>query len=96
MRTFEMKIDESLCNMIEQRQYELAGLKDLLGFAWSNTTYNIPQEKIAELEAKHNMVNKEYELLKETITNLIPEDFDRSKTSWTLNFTDKTVYVTEE
>ena len=96
MKEMEFKIDQALCDMIEERQYELDGLKNLLGFAWSTTEYQIPQEKIKELQDRFNLVNKEYNILKEQITNMIPDDYNRENTSWNLDFKDCIVHVTEK
>ena len=71
-------------------------IKNLLGFAYSTTTYAIPESRIEKLEQEFNEINTEYNLLKNQIELIaIPSDFNKAKTSWNLEFDNSEVTVTE-
>ena len=95
-KTITFTVEPALAEAIQTRQVELDGIQRMLGFAWSTTEYNIPQEKIDELKADYNKTNLEYNLLRQKITDMVPEDFDKSKTSWNLDFATNTVTVVEQ
>lgn len=96
MKETTFQIDPALSDAIQARQIELDGIQRMLAFAWSTTEYTIPQEKIDELKADYNKTNLEYNLLRQKITDMVPEDFDKSKTSWNLDFATHTVSVVEQ
>ena len=96
MRETTFQIDSALSEAIQARQVELDGIQRMLAFAWSTTEYNIPQEKIDELKADYNKTNLEYNLLRQKVTDMVPADFDKSKTSWNLDFATNTVSVIEQ
>lgn len=96
MREIKVKIDESLSSAVQARQMELDSIKNLLGFAYSTTTYAIPESRIEKLEKEFNEINTEYNLLKNQIELIaIPSDFNKAKTSWNLEFDNSEVTVTE-
>jgi hypothetical protein len=96
MKETTFQIDQALTEAIQARQVELDGIQRMLAFAWSTNEYQIPQEKIDELKADYNKTNLEYNLLRQQITNMVPEEFDKSKTSWNLDFATNTVTVIEQ
>lgn len=96
MKDTTFTVDSALSDAIQARQIELDGLQRMLAFAWSTTEYNIPQEKIDELKADYNKTNLEYNLLRQKITDMVPAEFDKSKTSWNLDFATNTVTVIEQ
>ena len=96
MKETTFQIDQALSEAIQTRQIELDGIQRMLAFAWSTSEYVIPQEKIDELKADYNKTNLEYNLLRQKVTDMVPEEFDKSKTSWTLDFATNTVAVIEQ
>lgn len=96
MKEISIKIDPALSQAIQARQVELDGIQKMLAFAWSTTEYQIPQSKIDELKADYNKTNLEYNVLRQEITDMVPEDFDKSKTSWNLDFATSTVHIVEQ
>lgn len=96
MKTTTFKIDQALASAIQTRQVELDGLQRLMAFAWSTTDYQIPQTKLDELMAEYNKINLEYNVLRQKITDMISDEFDKSKTSWNLDFATNTVTVNEQ
>ena len=96
MRETTFQVDQALTDAIQARQIELDGLQRMLAFTWSTTEYNIPKEKIDELMADYNKTNLEYNLLRQKITDMVPAEFDKSKTSWNLDFATNTVTVVEQ
>lgn len=96
MKETTFQVDQALTDAIQTRQVELDGLQRMLAFAWSTTEYNIPKEKIDELMADYNKTNLEYNLLRQKITDMVPAEFDKSKTSWNLDFATNTVTVVEQ
>ena len=96
MREIIIDVDKELSNAIEARQIEMDSVKNLLGFAYSTTTYTIPESRIEKLEKEFNEINTEYNLLKNQIELIaIPSDFNKAKTSWNLEFNNAEVTVTE-
>ena len=93
---YSFELNSTLSDMIEQRHYELNGLKSLIGFALSTTEYEIPKEKIIELQQEYAKTLAEYDTLKESVTKLIPDEAVNEKTSWTLDFKTHIVTVYEE
>lgn len=96
MKTTTFKIDQALADAIQTRQVELDGLQRLLAFAWSTTEYQIPQTKLDELMADYNKTNLEYNTLRQKVTDMVPAEFDKSKTSWNLDFATCMVTVSEQ
>lgn len=96
MKQTTFQIDPALSEAIQARQIELDGIQRMLAFAWSTTEYNIPQEKINELKADYNKTNLEYNILRQQVTDMVPEDFDKSITTWSLDFATNTVTVIEQ
>lgn len=96
MKETKFTVDHALSEAIQARQVELDGIQRMLAFAWSTTEYNIPQEKIDELKEDYNRTNLEYNLLRQKITDMVPEEFDKSRTSWNLDFATNTVTVFEQ
>ena len=96
MKETTFKIDHALSEAIQTRQVELDGLQRMLAFAWSTTEYTIPQEKIDELKEDYNKTNLEYNLLRQKITDMVPAEFDKTKTSWNLDFATHKVTVIEQ
>jgi len=96
MKTTTFKIDQALSDAIQTRQVELDGLQRLLAFAWSTTEYQIPQAKLDELMADYNRTNLEYNTLRQKVTDMVPAEFDKSKTSWNLDFATCMVTVSEQ
>lgn len=96
MRTKDVKIEMDLVNAVQERQIEMESLKNLLGFAYSTTAYVVPEERIKKLEKQFMDTSAEYELLKNKVDALVvPEDFNRSKSDWNLDFSTGIVTVTE-
>lgn len=96
MRETSFQIERALSEAIQTRQVELDGIQRMLAFAWSTNEYQIPQEKIDELKADYNKTNLEYNLLRQKVTDMVPADFDKSKTSWNLDFATSVVTVIEQ
>ena len=96
MKQTTFQIDPALSDALQARQIELDGAQKMLAFAWSTTEYQIPQEKIDELKADYNKTNLEYNLLRQKITDMVPPEFDKSKTYWNLDFATNTVTVIEQ
>lgn len=96
MKETSFEIDHALSEAIQARQVELDGIQRMLAFAWSTTEYQIPQDKIDELKADYNKTNLEYNLLRQKITDMVPAEFDKSKTSWNLDFATNMVTVVEQ
>ncbi len=96
MKETTFEIDHALTEAIQARQVELDGIQRMLAFAWSTTEYQIPQEKINELKEEYNKTNLEYNLLRQKITDMVPKEFDKSKTSWNLDFATNVVTVIEQ
>ena len=96
MKETTFQVDQALTDAIQARQIELDGIQRMLAFAWSTTEYNIPKEKIDELMTDYNKTNLEYNLLRQKITDMVPAEFDKSKTSWNLDFATNTVTVVEQ
>ena len=96
MKEISFQVEPALSEAIQARQIELDGIQRMLAFAWSTSEYAIPQEKIDELKADYNKTNLEYNLLRQKITDMVPEEFDKSKTSWNLDFATNTVTVVEQ
>lgn len=92
-KTTTFTVDSALAEAIQARQVELDGLQRMLAFAWSTTEYQIPKERIDELKEDYNKTNLEYNLLRQKITDMVPEDFDKSRTSWNLDFATNVVTV---
>lgn len=89
-------VPAELSNAIQSCQVEMDGLKQLIGYAMSTTDYVIPQEKIDELQKQFMVKNREYNQLKEDVEKLIPADFDKSRTNWSLDFSTYQVEIIEE
>ena len=96
MKTTTFKIDQALADAIQARQVELDGLQRLLAFAWSSNEYQIPQSKIDELMADYNKTNLEYNILRQQVTDMVPAEFDKTRTSWNLDFATCEVTVSEQ
>ena len=96
MKETTFEIDPALSESIQARQIELDGIQRMLAFAWSTTEYTIPQEKIDELKEDYNKTNLEYNLLRQKITDMVPAEFDKAKTSWNLDFATHKVTVIEQ
>lgn len=96
MKQTTFQIDPALSEAIQARQIELDGIQRMLAFAWSTTEYQIPQEKIDELKADYNKTNLEYNLLRQKITDMVPAEFDKARTSWNLDFATNEVTVIEQ
>lgn len=95
MKKTVITIPLELNNNIQACQVELDGLKSLIGYLLSTTEYEISTSKIEDLQNKFINKNKEYNELKAEVEKLIPEDFDRIKTSWNLDFATSAVEVIE-
>lgn len=95
MKKINITIPMELSNDIQECQIELEGLKELIAFLLSNVEYNIPEEKISKLRTDFVNKNKIYNDLKLKVENYIPEDFDRTKTTWSLDFATYNVEVVE-
>ena len=96
MKNIVVKIDSAMVNAIRARQMELEGYKNLWSYAVSNPPYDIPQEKIDELEQKYINTNAEYNLLKNQLEDeYIPKDYDRNKVSWNLDFDAQEMAIVE-
>lgn len=93
MKQTTFQVDPALAEAIQARQVELDGIQKMLAFAWSTTEYQIPQERIEELKEDYNRTNLEYNLLRQKITDMVPADFDKSKTFWNLDFATNVVTV---
>lgn len=96
MKETTFQIDHALSEAIQARQVELDGIQRMLAFAWSTTEYQIPQDKIDELKADYNKTNLEYNLLRQKVTDMVPAEFDKTRTSWNLDFATNTVTVIEQ
>lgn len=92
---YKFTIDRALSEAVEARQLELAGLERLYWSSLSNTSYNIPEEKIKALQNEYIKVNAEYEMLKTKVNNLIPAEYLDSKYQWNLDFANNEVTVSE-
>jgi len=96
MKETTFTVDPALSDAIQARQIELDGIQRMLAFAWSTTEYTIPQDKIDELKADYNKTNLEYNMLRQKITDMVPEEFDKTRTTWNLDFATNTVTVVEQ
>lgn len=96
MKKVTITIPMELSDNIQRIQVELDGLKQLIGYLLSTEEYNIPVEKIEKLQEEFIMKNKIYNELKLKVEDYIPEDFDKNKTSWTLDFSTYQVEIVEE
>lgn len=95
MKTEVYDVPAELVETIQAIQYELDGLKNMLGFAYSTTEYVIPESRIKKLEKDYLDTNARYNLAKNEVENIFINNFDRSKTSWNLDFDTKKVTVVE-
>ncbi len=95
MRKTIVNIPAELSDEIQACQIELEGLKQLIAFLMSNTEYVIPEERIVGLQKDFMAKNKIYNDLKLKVEDFVPADFDKSKTSWNLDFTTYSVEITE-
>lgn len=96
MKKVNITIPMELSNDIQKVQVELDGLKQLIGYLLAAEEYNIPAKKIEKLQEDFMAKNKIYNELKLEVEDYIPEDFDKNKTSWSLDFSTYTVEVVEE
>lgn len=95
MKTFEFKVDRSICEALEDAQLSKASLSDLYAFSLGNQArYSIPDEKIEQLELKVVEANKRYELLKAEVEKVFV-GVDKTKASWSLDFNTGIVTVNE-
>ena len=95
MKTITKEIPIELSESVEATQLELNGIKQMLGFAYSTTEYNIPEERIAKLEKEFKDTNAKYEILKGQVEDVaVPAEFDKAVTSWSLDFKTHIVTVT--
>lgn len=78
-------IPKPLCSALEQRILEQDGLKALLRFAYAETKYQIPQEKIDFLEKEYIRITKEYEILKTFVWDYVPVEISRDL-NWSIDF----------
>jgi len=96
MKQTKVIIDRALCDSVQAAQLELQNIKDLLGFAYSSTEYNIPEERIAKLEKEFSELNAKYTLLKQQVESVaVPVEKNKLTTSWSLDFDTSTVTITE-
>lgn len=95
MKTKSIVLEESLVDAIHARQIKLSGLERLMAFAMSTSQYTIPDDKINALKEEYFDVNAEYEMLKQKITDMLPEDFDPARSNWNLDFENNTVIFNE-
>lgn len=95
MRKTIITIPTELSDSIQACQIELDGLKELIAFLLASVEYNIPEERINKLQKDFINVNKTYNELKLKVEDYIPVDFDKSKTSWNLDFSTGSVEVVE-
>lgn len=88
-----IKIPSALVRAIEQRLIELNGCQAMLRFALSNHhDYDIPQEKINELNDIILKTKLEYEFLKEQIYDFIPENIPKN-IPWDLDFDSELIVI---
>ena len=95
MKTKSIVLEESLVDAIQARQIKLSGLERLMAFAMSTSQYTIHDDKINALKEEYFDVNAEYEMLKQKITDMLPEDFDPARSNWNLDFENNTVVFNE-
>lgn len=96
MRKINVEIPVELSDNIQKVQVEMDGLKQLIGYLLATEEYVIPAKKIEKLQEDFMAKNKIYNELKLKVEDYIPEDFDKNKTSWMLDFSTHTVEITEE
>ena len=96
MKKTTVIVPEELSDGIQACQVELTGLKDLISYLLANTEYNIPEERIEALERRFMAQTKLYNDLKLKVEDYIPSDFDKTKTSWNLDFATYTVEIIED
>ena len=96
MKTYEFTIDNNLCDAIEEKASEVEGYTNLYIAILELDNNSIPKVKLDELKKEYFNCVKEFNLYKQMITDLIPEEFDRNKTSWKLDYNTCKVYVTEQ
>lgn len=96
MKKTIISVPTELSDAIQACQVEMDGLKQLIGYAMSTTDYTIPQSKIDELQDKFMSKNKVYNQLKDEVEKLIPADFDKTKTNWSLDFATHQAEVIED
>ena len=54
MKQYKVEVPKELTDSVQGAQLELQGIKDLLGFAYSTTEYNIPEERIKKNKLRKN------------------------------------------
>lgn len=96
MKKVIIDVPQKLNDDIQAIQVEMDGLKQLIAYMISTTEYVIPAEKIQSLQMEFFAKNKIYNDLKLEVENYIPEDFDKSKTIWNLDFATCQAEVVEE
>ncbi len=96
MKKVNVTIPLELSDEIQACQIELDGLKQLIAFLLSNSEYIIPEEKINKLQKDFIEKNKIYNDLKLKVEDYIPADFNKTKTSWSLDFATQNVEIIEE
>lgn len=94
MEIFHKTVSQELCDAIKTRQVELEGIRNLIAYCLSQKEYDIPVERLADLQNKYTLVFQEYEVLKGEVEKLFINDVDRNKTSWDLNFDTCEVTIT--
>ncbi len=95
MKIKEYEVPQELVESIQARQLELESIKDLLAFLYSTTQYTIDTNKLERLEKEFKQLSTEYNLLKEKVEEIFIADYDRAKTSWSLDFNTNIVTVVE-
>lgn len=91
-KTFEVPTE--LTERVEKLQYELVGLKDLIAFLISNTSYTIPEERILKLQKEVIDKTIEYEKAKSEVESIFKSDLRTDATlNWNLDFTTSIVSV---
>ena len=95
MKTKSIALEEGLVDAIQARQIKLSGLERLMAFAMSTSQYTIPEDKINALKEEYFHINAEYEMLKQKVTDMLPEGFDPARSSWNLDFENQMVVFNE-
>lgn len=95
MKKTTVIIPEDLSNKVQECQIKMDGLKQLIGFLVSTVEYNVPEAKINEFQKEFMEENKIYNDLKGIIETYIPEDFNKDKTIWNLDFASHILEIEE-
>lgn len=97
MKTFELRVNEELTNYIERLNFEVEAKGRIIKTMLGDTSYdNLMENKnFLQYQEKYESAHAEYELAKQEIENLIPDNLRKKhKVTWNLNFMDSLLSIT--